>query len=95
MKIIMEEQDYIEAVTPFRNGCGYRAIFKANGDVFIDYGCYHLMRLQVGADREIAQMLIRNDDKPIKIDIKPETKIAILKIPPCERCGDTLFEPRN
>ena len=92
MKIILEESDYIEAITPFRNGCSFRPTFKQNGDVYLGYGCECFVNLVTGAEEQFVRMIRRSNDKLIKLDISPEIRVAMLKVEPCKLCGGARFE---
>lgn len=42
MKIAITKEDYIRELTPFYNGCHFRAVIDKNGRVGIEVGCYLL-----------------------------------------------------
>ena len=94
MKITIEidQQDYINACTPFNNGCSFRPVIMANGDVYLDSGCYLLVNLVQGADRYFLGLYVANGNKPFKIDATPETKHELLKMPACKWCGGLRHE---
>lgn len=93
MQIIFEVSDYVKAITPFRNGCDFKAIFDGE-DIYLDYGCYCLVNLQTGANEQFVRMLRENKDKPIKIDVTPEIKAAMMEVSPCKLCGGSIFKKR-
>ena len=90
--MIIEDKEYIDALTPHTNGCKYIMIVKKNGDIYIDYGCDLRPNLQSGANRYIYDLIHGNGDKPVKLKISPELKSRLLAIKPCSGCGGTLFQ---
>ena len=98
MKILIELKDYIEALTPFRNGCSYKAYI--DGDrIQIGYGCYGVHINFCSGIQEYLMRKLGTMGDP-KIDIKelpnensiPEIHREICKIEPCLVCGGTLFK---
>jgi len=87
----IEQQDYLNAVKPFRNGCSFRARFEADGRVLLEPGCYCLVNLLQGADRWFLDRWRENGEKPFEIHLTPETQHEILKIPKCGWCDGTLM----
>jgi hypothetical protein len=88
----IKEEEYIKAFTPFYNGCSHKLIFKNNGDVLVDIGCYNLDQLATGVKAHLNELYDDNNCKPFKIDVTPECKVKLIQIKPCEHCGGTLFE---
>jgi hypothetical protein len=87
MKAILEQKDYINAVTPFRNGCAFRAVVKNDGKVLLEPGCYLLINLISGADKVIYDMWLKNGEEPVEVEIEPETAKAIKDLKPCKWCN--------
>ena len=56
MKIILEPKDFVEALTPFHNGCAFIAYVEKD-DVKIGYGCYCLVNLVTGANRILSDRI--------------------------------------
>ena len=56
MKIILEPKDFIEALTPFYNGCKFIAYVEKD-DVKIGYGCYCLVNLLQGANKILSDRI--------------------------------------
>jgi len=86
----IEQSDYINAITPFRNGCSFRARFEADGKVKLESGCYLLVNLVQGADRWFLDRWRENGEAPFEIDVTPETKHEMMKVRPCALCGGSL-----
>ena len=87
----IEQQDYIRAITPFRNGCSFRAIFEKDGRVMLEPGCYLLVNLVQGVERWFLDQWKKNNKKPFEISPSPETRHEMLKIKPCHWCGGSLM----
>lgn len=92
MKIIIEDHDYINLITPFRNGCNYRMIVEnQTGDFYLDYGCFPIF---ISGELELYfhKLLQQNKEQPIKLNISEELKSELLKMKPCECCGGLRFK---
>ena len=87
----IEQQDYVNAITPFRNGCSFRARFEADGKVTLEPGCYLLVNLVQGADRWFLDRWRENGKKPFEVAVTPETLHEMLKVRPCSWCGGSLM----
>lgn len=92
MKVIIEDNDWIEATKPAFNGCKYRLFFKADGRVMIDIGCYHLVFLQWGFNKYLQGQI---PEGGLEIKCSPELKNRFLTLPNCPRCHAPLHEPRQ
>lgn len=106
MKI--ETREIIDLLKPFRNGCSYKLLVKADGNFVIKFGCYHLLNLQTGVGQYLQQLIFSNletYDKPdyekqiilnqdMLVSKIEEVKIAILEAlkENCGHCGSPLFE---
>lgn len=90
MKTIIENKDWIEATKPAFNGCNYRLIFKRDGSVFIDFGCYHLVYLQTGFNQYLQGKIPVGG---LRIECDPEFKNELLKLSNCPRCKAPFHEP--
>jgi len=93
--IEIEEQDYINAITPFRNGCAFRARFEADGKVTLEPGCYLLVNLVGGVERQFLDQWRANGEKPFEIHITQETRHRMMEVRPCAWCGGALVKRRN
>lgn len=93
--MIIENEEYIKAFMPHRNGCKFSLIINNDGDVYFTAGCDLRPNLLTGADRFLWEMFSLNNEKPAKLNISPELKIELIKIKPCKNCGGTLFEQRT
>ena len=103
MKIIIEPNDFVEALTPFYNGCSYIAYIEED-DVFIGFGCYCLVNLQTGA-KAIFRDKIYNNKIAKRFSIKElcetnsdyyKAREAILKMKDCKcsHCDGTVLFKR-
>lgn len=92
MKVIIEDEDYIKAITPFYNGCKFIPIFKQDGSVWLDCGCYLLVNLVTGAKKYLYEKWLENNKQPFKIEVSPETKLKMMAEKPCKHCGGAKFE---
>lgn len=62
----IEQQDYLNAVKPFRNGCSFRAIFESDGRVLLEPGCYCLVNLINGAEKLFFNKWLGNKKNHLK-----------------------------
>lgn len=93
MEIIISDNDYIKAVTPFLNGCTFRVfVITKDNKVFIEPGCYCLKNLLHGAEYEIYKMWKQNNELPLEIFVSDETRLKLLKMENC-RCGSLIYVP--
>lgn len=90
--IEMEDKDFLKSTAPFWNGCSFRPIFKADGTVWLDIGCYLLVNLITGVERHFYEMWRDNGEQPFKIDVSPEIKMQMMQEKPCRHCGGAMFE---
>jgi len=88
----IEDADYVNATKPFYNGCSFRAIFMADGYVFLEPGCYFLVNLAQGAERYFYEQWKAAGKKPFRVELSPEAKMEIMGEKPCRHCGGHLFE---
>lgn len=88
--IEIEQTDYLKAITPFRNGCSFRALFEPDGRVLLEPGCYLLVNLVQGADRVFLDWWRANNKKPFAADVTPETIMAMKAMRTCSWCGGSL-----
>ena len=89
--IEIEQQDYLNAVRPVRNGCAFRALFEADGRVLLEPGCYLLVNLVHGAERVLYERWLANRKEPIEVDVNPATSVAMKSMRPCGWCGGALL----
>ena len=82
--MIIEITDYIDACTPFRNGCSFRLV-KDNGNFYLEAGCYCLYNLISGSELYILGLINMNNGKLFITDEKVISSLMAIK--PCERCG--------
>ena len=94
MKIIFDDNDYLEATKPFYNGCGFRPIVKRDGTVRLDVGCYLLINLITGAKKALYSKYLENGGHPFQIELSPEAKAEMLSRKQCRHCGGAIFESR-
>ena len=79
---ISKIKDYVET---FWNGCHFILIFEDN-EVYLDNGCYGTFFKIGNRDKIKLYEKIKKEGK-IKLELTPEEKIELLKIPPdCRRC---------
>lgn len=94
MKVIMEEEDWIELVKPFYNGCKFRITIK-NGECYIGVGCYPYTIGFTSKGRYVLQLLGIDGntisdgdyDKLYNINVSPKLKLNFLKMEQCSECG--------
>jgi hypothetical protein len=94
MKIIFDDKDYLDATTTFYNGCGFKPIFKLDGTVWLDVGCYLLVNLITGAKKMLYTKWRENGDQPFEIEMSPEAKLLMMSQTPCRHCGGAQYESR-
>ena len=92
--MIIEKKEYINILTPAKNGCQYVMIEDEQGDIYIDIGCDLRPNLQTGASRYVFDLIMVNN-KPIKLNISQKLKTILLSITPCDKCGGTRFKRTN
>lgn len=85
-------QELIAALTPFLNGCSFRAIIDGNNTVRIEPGCYLLINLVQGFERQLYRNWLCNSETPFPMTVQPEVTQQIMKLPLCKWCGGTLIK---
>ena len=92
MKIIFEKKDYVKAITPFPNGCAFKAIFDGD-DTYLTYGCYCLINLLTGAEEQFKNLLEQtSSNNTIKLNISADIRSAMEDVPPCKHCGGSIHK---
>ena len=90
MIIEVEQQDYVNAIQPFLNGCSFRALFEADGRVLLEPGCYLLIRLVRGFEKILYERWLENKSLPVEIHVTPTTLLDMKLIRPCTHCGGAM-----
>jgi len=100
----LETGELLTALTPFLNGCKFKLIFKANGEVVMKFGCYLLSNLQTGSNQYLQELIARhwakNDwdkelilNQHILVENINHVKLELLKITiTCTHCEQILHE---
>ena len=98
-EIILQEQvtldqALISGMETFRNGCNFRLRIDAEGEPWLEYGCYGVhLNLSQGTERLLMLFVgVGNDYRPKKLDIHPTTLNILLKRKPCDVCGGIRFK---
>jgi len=102
MITIIETKDYIEALTPFPNGCAFTA-YVDRDDVRIGFGCYCLVNLKQGFKRMLITAINQSDNGRVSIkdfnnqDSYEEVRLAIIEYvdSACKHCGGTILFKKN
>ena len=102
MITLIETSDYIEAITPFRNGHAF-TIYIERDDVKIGYGCYCLSNVGNAFHRYLVNKIEMNKDKPISIrtlmnqDDYEVIRITIMEFTDtdCKKCSGTVLYVSN
>jgi len=98
MDMVLQERvtlaDCLLSMSTFANGCDFTLIFKSDGSVNLDYGCYGLhVNLVQGKRRLLMNWLDRNPSGEIPPGCEKE--LAELKSRrPCALCGGFKFEKK-
>jgi len=92
MKVMLDDSEYIEAITPSKNGCTFRLIVKRGGVFLIEPGCYLLVNLMNPVETYLYDRWRTNNKKPFEIKMHENLKLELLKINPCRHCGGVKFE---
>ena len=65
MKLVITEKDYIDALTPFYNGCAFGAKIDKDGRIGITFGCYLLVNLQTGFKKILMEQIDDTQEKTL------------------------------
>ena len=88
-----ERTSYVDMVRPYRNGCVWRGVVFAAGRFGITRGCCPMPIIAMGDfERRLLDELNRTAGQPVLIeDITQEELDAIMRMPPCQKCGGTRW----
>lgn len=92
MTVIFDDEDYLKATEPFNNGCAFKPMFKQDGIIFLDIGCYLLVNLITGSKKALYDKYVDNGEQPFQIKLSPEAKNEMLNRKPCRHCGGIVHE---
>lgn len=93
--MIIEESDYIDALTPFKNGCDFSLIIDKDNNYYLCTGCDCRPFLLTDIKRFLYDLLYeKNKEIPIKLNISTKTKEKLLRTANCKCCGGAKFEKR-
>lgn len=88
----------IAGVCTFRNGCNFRLKIEKDGTPYLSYGCYGVhVNLAQGQEKLLMHWLEKNKatDGYARLNIRPETKMHLMKQRPCEVCGGLLMAEKE
>ncbi len=95
MKI--ETYEMVKEFTAHLNGCHYSLIIDDKSEVYIDYGCNHRIKLQIGAGKYLQGFLQDNNDVPVYLknlsllEDWHEVNYQLQKLIRCNCCGGLRY----
>lgn len=90
------DEAFLKAIETFYNGCSYTLEVVSSTEVLIGWGCYGVhVNLVQGASAHVCDWLIaqigNQSDLRVRLPVRPETIVELLKREPCPRCGMPYF----
>lgn len=88
MKFELTPAFFVRAITPFFNGCSWRPLFRPDGAVGLDAGCYLWPQHAYGAELELVRLWEEKGKKPFRIAVDAGTADRMRRVARCRWCGD-------